>query len=194
MSKSLKLYFGAAAGTAVVLGTALIGANSAITYPETQVSYVRPEPKPAPVVETAKAPEAETAVSEPKAVAEAVKAPAKVEETAPVKMAEAEQAKTTATDASPEPVVSTQSAGVGANFGLGREALPEEIAAWNHDIMPDGSGLPVGSGDVWTGDEVFAEHCAVCHGDFAEGRDNWPKLAGGDGTLADQDPVKTCLI
>ncbi|WP_407495594.1 c-type cytochrome [Pseudooceanicola sp. MF1-13] len=81
--------------------------------------------------------------------------------------------------------------GVGKNFGLGREALPEEITAWNLDIMPDGSNLPVGSGDVWTGDEVFAEHCAVCHGDFAEGRDNWPKLAGGQGTLADKDPLKT---
>ncbi|MGX0974305.1 mono/diheme cytochrome c family protein, partial [Roseovarius sp. MBR-51] len=33
----------------------------------------------------------------------------------------------------------------------------------------DGRGLPEGSGDVWTGDEVFGEHCAVCHGDFAEG-------------------------
>lgn len=76
-------------------------------------------------------------------------------------------------------------------FGLGRPALPEEVAAWDHDILPDGTGLPVGSGDVWTGDEVFAEHCASCHGDFAEGRDNWPKLAGGAGTLADKDPLKT---
>lgn len=76
-------------------------------------------------------------------------------------------------------------------LGLGRPALPEEVAAWNHDIMPDGSNLPVGSGDVMTGDEVFAEHCAVCHGDFAEGRDNWPKLAGGQGTLDNKDPLKT---
>ncbi|PRY86815.1 c-type cytochrome [Donghicola tyrosinivorans] len=78
-----------------------------------------------------------------------------------------------------------------APFGLGREALPEEIAAWNLDVSPDGTGLPVGSGDVMTGEEVFADNCAVCHGDFAEGRDNWPKLAGGDGTLADDDPLKT---
>ncbi|MFC3613602.1 c-type cytochrome [Lutimaribacter marinistellae] len=79
----------------------------------------------------------------------------------------------------------------GAKFGLGREALPEEIAAWDLDVRPDGTGLPEGSGDVWTGDELFAEHCAVCHGDFAEGRDNWPKLAGGKDTLADKDPLKT---
>lgn len=77
------------------------------------------------------------------------------------------------------------------NYNLGRMALPEEIAAWNLDVSPDGTGLPEGSGDVLTGEEVFIEKCAVCHGDFAEGRGNWPKLAGGDGTLADKDPLKT---
>ena len=76
-------------------------------------------------------------------------------------------------------------------LGIGRPALPEEIAAWDLDVAPDGTGLPEGSGDVFTGEEVFAEHCAVCHGDFAEGVGNWPKLAGGDGTLADKDPLKT---
>ena len=76
-------------------------------------------------------------------------------------------------------------------FGLGREALPEEIAAWDLDVSPDGTGLPEGSGDVFTGEEVFAEKCAVCHGDFAEGIGNWPKLAGGMDTLDRQDPVKT---
>jgi cytochrome c len=81
--------------------------------------------------------------------------------------------------------------GAGTRFGLGRAALPEEVAAWNVDVLPDGTGLPEGSGDVLTGEEVFVEKCAVCHGDFAEGVGNWPKLAGGDGTLADEDPVKT---
>ncbi|MDP5218963.1 c-type cytochrome [Ruegeria sp. 2205SS24-7] len=76
-------------------------------------------------------------------------------------------------------------------LGLGRPALPEEIAAWDLDVAPDGTGLPEGSGDVFAGEEVFAEYCAICHGDFAEGVDNWPKLAGGDGTLADKDPLKT---
>lgn len=76
-------------------------------------------------------------------------------------------------------------------YGLGRPALPEEIAAWNLDIHPDGTGLPEGSGSVEDGEMLFSENCASCHGDFAEGVDNWPKLAGGDGTLADKDPVKT---
>ncbi len=76
-------------------------------------------------------------------------------------------------------------------YGLGRPALPEEVAAWDVNVMPDGRGLPEGSGDVWTGEQVFIENCAVCHGDFAEGVGNWPKLAGGEGTLANEDPLKT---
>lgn len=76
-------------------------------------------------------------------------------------------------------------------FGLGREAVSEEIAAWDVDVLPDGRGLPEGRGDAYTGEEVFADKCASCHGDFAEGVDNWPVLAGGFDTLADKDPVKT---
>lgn len=76
-------------------------------------------------------------------------------------------------------------------FGLGRTALPAEIAAWDKDVRPNGAGLPAGAGNVLTGEEVFAEKCASCHGDFAEGVDNWPKLAGGADTLADEDPLKT---
>ncbi|MFP4328541.1 MAG: c-type cytochrome [Paracoccaceae bacterium] len=81
--------------------------------------------------------------------------------------------------------------GAGANYGLGREALPEELAAWDVDVRPDGTGLPEGSGSVLDGETLFSENCAVCHGEFAEGVGNWPELAGGDGTLADADPVKT---
>ncbi|RNF35198.1 c-type cytochrome [Paracoccus methylarcula] len=76
-------------------------------------------------------------------------------------------------------------------LGLGREALPEEIAAWDVDVMPDGTGLPEGSGDVASGEGLFQEKCAACHGDFAEGLDNWPALAGGEDTLDHKDPVKT---
>ena len=76
-------------------------------------------------------------------------------------------------------------------MGLGRPATPDEIAAWDVDVSPDGTGLPVGSGDVLTGEEVFADACAMCHGDFAEGVGNWPKLAGGKDTLNREDPLKT---
>ncbi|WP_299472159.1 c-type cytochrome [uncultured Roseibium sp.] len=76
-------------------------------------------------------------------------------------------------------------------LGLGREAQPAEVAAWDVDVLPDGRGLPEGKGDAYWGEEVFAEKCASCHGDFAEGVDNWPVLAGGFDTLGDKDPVKT---
>ncbi|QIE42035.1 cytochrome c [Rhodobacteraceae bacterium SC52] len=76
-------------------------------------------------------------------------------------------------------------------FGLGRVATTEEVAMWDIDIRPDGKGLPVGSGSVELGEEIWSYNCAHCHGDFAEGIDRWPVLAGGEGTLSDDRPVKT---
>ncbi|KZY37987.1 MFS transporter [Roseovarius sp. HI0049] len=76
-------------------------------------------------------------------------------------------------------------------YDLGRPALPEEIAAWDLDVHPDGTGLPAGQGSVKDGERLFSARCAACHGEFAEGVGNWPDLAGGEGTLADRDPVKT---
>ncbi len=76
-------------------------------------------------------------------------------------------------------------------FGLGSEATPEQVAGWDIDVRPDGQGLPAGTGSVEQGEQVFAEKCAACHGDFAEGLDRWPVLAGGQGTLKSANPVKT---
>ncbi len=78
-----------------------------------------------------------------------------------------------------------------AKMGLGREALPEEIAAWDTDVRPDGKGLPVGRGTVKQGDEIFQERCAACHGEFGQGAGRWPALAGGQGTLRADRPDKT---
>ena len=33
--------------------------------------------------------------------------------------------------------------------------------------------------------------CAACHGEFGESAGRWPMLAGGAGTLASHDPVKS---
>lgn len=76
-------------------------------------------------------------------------------------------------------------------LNLGREATPGEVAAWDIDVRPDGQGLPKGKGSVAQGEEIFLEQCAACHGDFGEGKDRWPVLAGGRDTLASMDPVKT---
>lgn len=76
-------------------------------------------------------------------------------------------------------------------FGLGRPATVKEIQAWNIDVRPDGQGLPKGKGNAAKGEAIFAAKCAICHGDFGEGVDRWPVLAGGGDTLNSEDPVKT---
>lgn len=76
-------------------------------------------------------------------------------------------------------------------YHLGRRAMPAEVAAWNVDIRPDGAGLPIGHGTAAEGEEIFTRNCATCHGDFGEGVDRWPVLAGGQGTLTKDRPVKT---
>ncbi len=76
-------------------------------------------------------------------------------------------------------------------LGLGRLALPEEIAAWDVAVMPDGRGLPPGSGNVYDGEDLWIDNCAVCHGDFGEGAGAWPPIVGGRGTLTAARPLKT---
>lgn len=75
--------------------------------------------------------------------------------------------------------------------GLGRIALPEEIAAWDIDVRPDGAGLPKGKGSVKQGEELYLERCAMCHGEFGEGAGRYPVLAGGRGSLSKDNPEKT---
>ncbi|MEA3498327.1 MAG: c-type cytochrome [Campylobacterota bacterium] len=81
----------------------------------------------------------------------------------------------------------------------GRTPTPTEIAAWNVDAMPDGTGLPkydmkhgkvvlnedgskkVAQGSVEWGNELYDAQCAMCHGDFgAGGQGGYPALSGGD--------------
>lgn len=78
-----------------------------------------------------------------------------------------------------------------AKVGLGREAHPDEVAAWSIAIRPDGQGLPPGRGTVKQGEEVYQTQCAACHGEFGEGAGRWPVLAGGRGSLAGDNPEKT---
>jgi S-disulfanyl-L-cysteine oxidoreductase SoxD len=74
---------------------------------------------------------------------------------------------------------------------LGRAATPEEIAAWDISIGPDGAGLPAGSGTAKQGEAVYLEKCLGCHGERGAGKPN-DQLAGGQGTLGPgQAPVKT---
>jgi cytochrome c len=76
-------------------------------------------------------------------------------------------------------------------LGIGREAKPEEVAGWDIDIRPDGHGLPPGKGTVKQGEAIYMQQCAACHGEFGESAGRWPIVAGGTGTLASHDPVKS---
>jgi S-disulfanyl-L-cysteine oxidoreductase SoxD len=80
---------------------------------------------------------------------------------------------------------------VAKKIGLGREALPEEIKAWDTDVRPDGQGLPAGQGSVKQGEELYTAQCAACHGEFGESAGRWPVLAGGRGSLKHEQPEKT---
>lgn len=93
----------------------------------------------------------------------------------------------------PRPAAPVASAAVPPQqkLGLGREALPEEIKAWDIDVRPDGHGLPPGKGTVRQGDEIFQTQCASCHGEFGQGNGRWPVLAGGQGSLTSDRPEKT---
>ena len=74
---------------------------------------------------------------------------------------------------------------------LGRVAAPEEIAAWDVSIGPDGVGLPPGSGTPKQGEAVYLAKCVACHGEKGAGKPN-DQLVGGQGTLpGDKPPVKT---
>jgi len=63
--------------------------------------------------------------------------------------------------------------------GIGRQATPAELRAWDIDVRPDFKGLPKGSGSVDRGQELFEEKCASCHGSFGESNEVFTPLIGG---------------
>lgn len=66
-----------------------------------------------------------------------------------------------------------------ATFGFGRPATAEEIKAWDIDVMPDGTGLPPGSGTPSEGAALYAGRCAMCHGRTGtEAPPPYPRLVG----------------
>jgi mono/diheme cytochrome c family protein len=52
---------------------------------------------------------------------------------------------------------------------LGKPIDEAAIAAWDISILPDGTGLPNGSGTPAQGAVIYAEKCVACHGDNGKG-------------------------
>ena len=73
---------------------------------------------------------------------------------------------------------------------LGKPVSSAELASWDIDVRPDGTGLPPGSGSVADGQTVYDEQCASCHGFFGESND-YIALTGGIGSLASNAPQRT---
>ena len=75
--------------------------------------------------------------------------------------------------------------------GLGKPATEADIAAWDISVMPDGTGLPPGSGMPAQGARIYAEKCSACHGDNGRG----PTAAGAgpmvSGPISGIDGPKT---
>jgi len=52
---------------------------------------------------------------------------------------------------------------------LGTAMAEDEVAKWDLTIFPDGRGLPPGRGTAKEGRIIYAEKCAICHGNNGEG-------------------------
>ena len=64
---------------------------------------------------------------------------------------------------------------------LGRPVSEADIAQWDIAVLPNGDGLPAGHGTSVQGAKIFAEKCAMCHGDQGNGgvAPFYPSLVGG---------------
>jgi cytochrome c len=52
---------------------------------------------------------------------------------------------------------------------LGKPISPADIVPWDITIMPDGTGLPPGSGTPAQGAPIFQAKCSACHGENGKG-------------------------
>ena len=73
---------------------------------------------------------------------------------------------------------------------LGTPISEAEIAPWDISILPDGTGLPPGSGMPSEGARIFAAKCSVCHGENGKGG-LAAALVGGDPLTSGIEATKT---
>jgi S-disulfanyl-L-cysteine oxidoreductase SoxD len=72
---------------------------------------------------------------------------------------------------------------------LGKPITPGEIAAWDINVLPDGTGLPTGSGKAADGARIYSAKCSMCHGENGKGGSN-ARLVGTD-PIKDMESEKT---
>lgn len=73
-------------------------------------------------------------------------------------------------------------------FGFGTTPTEAELGRF-FSPLPDGRGMPQGSGSVLEGKSVYQQQCASCHGEQLQGGIG-DRLIGGRGTLVNDDPSK----
>jgi S-disulfanyl-L-cysteine oxidoreductase SoxD len=73
-------------------------------------------------------------------------------------------------------------------FGFGTTPSQQELSQFT-SVLPDGRGLPPGSGSAADGRTIYAAQCTSCHGDDLQGGVG-DKLIGGRGTLPGDSPEK----
>ena len=78
-----------------------------------------------------------------------------------------------------------------AQYNVGDALKPEDVAAVDISVLPNGVGLPEGHGTARDGAKIYATHCAACHGDHGEGRGDFVALVGGRGSLSTDQPLLT---
>lgn len=77
-------------------------------------------------------------------------------------------------------------------YGLGSNATAADLQQFTSPL-PDGRGMPIGSGTVAQGEKVYTQQCLACHGANLEGGLG-DRLIGGRGTLVRKEgvtPIKT---
>jgi S-disulfanyl-L-cysteine oxidoreductase SoxD len=73
-------------------------------------------------------------------------------------------------------ILSTPVFAAGPN--LGQPITAADLAAWSINVLPDGTGLPPGSGTSAKGAPIYAQKCAHCHGEQGKGGVNAAVVGG----------------
>lgn len=75
-------------------------------------------------------------------------------------------------------------------LGIGHVARTDDVNAIDIDVLPDGQGLPPGSGSAVEGRTVYVARCAACHGPTGK-EGPYDLLVGGQDSLRTARPLKT---